>query len=243
MTTPRYFLRRLFAFFVDFLIINIISTLVLLPLVHNNTDNFRLSGLLHSTLCYKISQASQSLHDLVAPSIITGGALCEEKENFVANGHSLTLVLDRQTSQNGNVQHSSYKQITFPVNAKGNIVKPLFLQGILDWVLLALGSVFFLTRWQGKTPGKALLGLRVTGLTKGAALRREAMRVAPMLIAHLFVFLPVETAASLLQNITLFIVGIGLVSLFFGWYYLWPFIRWNGQSRHDRFAATKVERA
>ena len=162
MTTPRYFLRRLFAFFVDFLIINIITTLLLLPLVHNNTDNFRLSGLLHSTLCYKITQAPQSLHDLVAPSKITGGTLCERKENFVANGRSLTLVLDTQTSQNGNVQHSTYKMITFPVDAKGNIVKPLFLQGILDWVLLALGSAFFLTRWQGKTPGKALLGLRVT---------------------------------------------------------------------------------
>ena len=68
------------------------------------------------------------------------------------------------------------------------------------------------------------------------------MRVAPMLIAQLFVFLPVETAASLLQNGTPFFVGGGLITLFFGWYYLWPFIRWNGQSRHDRFAATKVER-
>ena len=242
-TPPRYLFRRFFALLVDYGLISILTTLMLLPLVRGNTDNFRLSGVFHSAQCQTVTSGPQSLHDLVAPAVISGAILCENKTNFVENGRVLKLVLDQKTSKNGNVSYSTQKTLELAISEQDDVIHPIAPQGLLDLVLLALISAFLLSRWQGKTPGKALLGLRVTGLGQGAALRREVARVLPLVFFQIFVFLPPSFLITLLNHFYVFTAGTVLLTIFLGWYYVWPLIRWQGQSRHDRFAGSQVERA
>lgn len=213
---------------------------MLLPLVWTNSDHFRLSGIINTYQCEQIHQAPQSLHDFVAPSKISTGLLCDTTTNFFRNGKILRLTLDQNTTIENNVTYSTSKVLTLAVDAQNNIVSPLFPQGLLTYILLGLGSAFLLSRWHGKTPGKVLLGLQVTGLTKGAALRREIARLLPLTIPQVFILLPPALMAGMVNHINLFTGVMALYALLLGWYYLWPFIRWTGQSRHDRLAGTKV---
>ncbi len=100
----------------------------------------------------------------------------------------------------------------------------------LAWAVLAaqllsppLIAAAFLVRWQGQTPGKRALGLRVVGedgapLTFGRAVQRE-------LVAKTF----------LVGVVTVLTFGIGFLAN-----YLWPLRDPQNRAGHDFFAKTRV---
>lgn len=120
--------------------------------------------------------------------------------------------------------------------------RPLLLAAALDGAVLILGSAAFLTWTEGRTPGKAMAGLRVAGLTGfRAALEREALRWLPY-----FVGFGTLVASDSLQTHgdAIAAAAIFVAVLILPWYYILPFFALEGdcRARWDKIAGSWVER-
>ncbi|AWB47958.1 hypothetical protein HYN69_05005 [Gemmobacter aquarius] len=244
---PRLFWRRIFAFLVDLTLASALSfaLLVALPLpawVHPGSLPFAPV----KTMCTKATIAASGL----APQRIAASGFCTALSVGAPDLHSAFLIFDAVQTENT----SSRKSVSYFIDpTTGRFQPTLQPQTFLCLVLLALISGH-LHRKGRASPGKWLLGLRVTGLRVAgpAGLRRETLRLAPLLIAAvlalpatilapetLFALMDRPLAATLGMIATLALTGLALVWF---WYDFFP-LRWKGALRHDRLCATAVIRA
>lgn len=253
---PRLFWRRLCAFLAGLTLASALcfALLVALPLpawVHPGSLPFAPV----KTMCTKATIAAPGL----APQRIAASGSCTTLSFGAPDLHSAFLIVDAVQTENT----SSRKSVSYFLDPTTGRFQPrLQPQTFLGLVLLALISGL-LHRKGRASPGKWLLGLRVTGLcvtglrvtgpvTGPAGLRREALRLAPLLIAALlalpatlvapetlFALMDRPRAATLGTIATLALTSLALVWF---WYDFFP-RRWKGALRHDRLCATGVLRA
>jgi hypothetical protein len=245
---PRHFWRRTGALIVDFLIASALVTLVLFPFVGNG-DRIRLTGngfVLSS--CWSVDQISQELADLIAPALPQAVKVCEIRPFGIRQGLTADLTYDLVEDTTGAVTSRSYKTLTVPIDANGQPIVPVTPGSLLEPLLMLLGSIWFLGRWNGQTPGKRLLGLRVAGSeSPGRWSAREVRRVGPFVLfgattLALELSGPAVTA-SLMAHLGLYLGVVALLGLWFLWYYLVPLVRWRGAMRYDRATGLQVVRA
>ncbi len=242
---PRMIIRRGLALLIDWLIVAVVTTMLLYPLVRDHTEQIRYGNAgIFSKSCQTIKTAPIELVDFIKDQRPTRAAACRTKLWFLFdNGITATLFYDKTHMKYDNVTITTGKRISVPINAIGIPINPVHPQGFLVLAFLIIGSAFYLTKWQGYTPGKALLGIRVVHKTRHQALKREFWRFAPFMPVLLFDLLPYSVIQALFSN-TLLIISIALV--FFAlslWFYILPLFRWNGKMRHDQIAGTEVVRS
>ena len=121
---------------------------------------------------------------------------------------------------------------------------------VYGWIVLTISLpmwlyfILFESGPRGATPGKALLGLRVTDLAgRRIALSRASLRTACKLaffeIGHLSFLFPTPLADEAVPS---FRVGFVIVPALMGLYFVLTFVTRRGQSVHDLVARTLVVR-
>ena len=239
---PRHFWRRVGAAVVDYLLVSVISTLLLLPFL-GNPDKIRLDPIgISTSRCVAMTSAPQSLLDIVAPKIIDSGWACSSSVDGRDNGMTAVLVYDVTRNEHT----SSQRSISVPVDALGNPVAPLMPQSLINWGLLVVASGLLLRRF-GRTPGKRLFGLRVEGVAPVPGIRREVLKTMPSLIAGLGLtstgVIGIAAYAWIAQlPILQFVGGILVLMALVFWFYALPLIRWRGATRYDRMLGLTVTR-
>lgn len=134
-------------------------------------------------------------------------------------------------------------QTVIPITDQGIPINPVRPQEYLILFGVIVASAYFLSRKNGKTPGKSIMGLRVLNVTRRTALSREFFRFAPMVFLVLTNAVPIPDSMRPLDPFGPFfwVISISLI-IFFLWYYVWPMVRWTGTLRHDKIAGTQVVR-
>ncbi len=243
MTEPRHFWRRVFALLVDYLLASAVAFALVWPFL-GNTDRIRLGGAfeLNSRQCWTSDTAPQELHDLLAPLPLTRLEFCKTWAWGVPNG--LTAKLESiETSERG---FKTTRYMVVAISDDGMPANPFYPQGPLATILFLVGSAVALSR-RGSTPGKRLLGLRLSEVPDlRRALRREAWRVAPLLLVTTFelgLALIGTEALPMLAAIPVWVLFAGVAAFWAGilWYY-WPILRWRGAMRHDARTGLSVVR-
>lgn len=242
---PRMLIRRSLALFIDLLLVSVVTTLLMYPLVLNNTDKIRFSnGSLRLTKCWQSKNGPQELIDIARGQAISKLIICQNKPFFILeNGLTAELVFNINQSDNGNYKATATKSITLPIDSQGNPITPVSPQGMLDLFLVIVGSALLLSMKEGKTPGKRVMGIRVINVSRQAALRREFWRFFPIILFMPLTAMPAMPTLFLNLQIWHFLAIFVTVSVFLLWYYAYPMTRWNGALRHDTIAGTKVVRA
>jgi len=240
-TRPRFLFRRLVAFMVDIFLAGVVAQLLVFPFL-GDTDHIRLSGGIYQTSCWRADPLPSGLKQVVGDDLPDIAVICETRVYGVDNGRTAILVWAHGSAENGGKVNLS-RRISFPVDNQGHPVHPIAPDSILQAVLFLFGSVFFLKRWRGQTPGKKLLRLRVAGDPSGY-MRREFFRQLPI-IAGVFLgqataLIPIPMFFTSNGMATAFVFSGGVFVLYF-WYYVVPLFRWRGAMRYDK--VTWVERA
>ncbi len=182
---PRYFCRRLASFFVDYVIVLLVTTILTLPFALENTDNVRFtSGGLNFTKCFTSNTAQQSLMDVSGGERIDRLLICDKLILGLYNGRWATL--EATTSKPGDNLRTT-RRMSVAVNINGDVVRPIYLQ---DWLiaaafLLLIPSV--MARFSGMTPGRRLLKVRVKVKEPSfqRMIAREWMNWAPVILVAL----------------------------------------------------------
>ncbi len=235
---PRHFWRRLLALAVDLMLAGLIATLVMWPLLRENTDRIRIAmpGF-RLSVCQDGTFITPQMAEYLQRDRVLAVRYCRDRAWWVENGYRAELLLERE--RKGNVTRSLTANV--PVDSQGRPVAPVTPDPIIALFLLIAGGAFCLVRWGGATPGKRLLGLRVVLPGPGSALRRETVKFLPLAM--------LVTAGTLLPP-GLYMppgpVGPALIWVtvlaFLFWYYLLPFFTGERRARWDRWAGSRVER-
>lgn len=246
---PRFLFRRAVALIVDWLLVSLLVTLLLFPFVKGHTDEIRFSNAaLSFSKCKEPVAFPQEIHDLVAPNAIFGARICAIQPFGIRNGLTIALIYGdadqiNKTAPQQQKQRVNAQRMTIPISDHGKPVHPVHPQDYLHVFMVIVASAFFLIWKNGKTPGKALTGLRVVNLTRSAALKREFWRFVPFVVlAILSGLITPEIHTRIIEEIYLAITISAILVVFLFWYYAWPMIRWSGTLRHDKLAGTKVIR-
>ncbi|QUJ75418.1 RDD family protein [Sulfitobacter albidus] len=228
---------------VDALLVSLLTTLLLLPFLRPDETRLRLSGGVSYTQCLPVKSISQELADLVAPSPPDAASLCTNRSWGLYNGRTLTIIFDRRISQDGAVTTSSQRSITVALDGSDSPTTILTPQSALNPLVLMLASALLLAR-RGRTPGKRLTGLRITG--QGCAMCREVRRLGPFVLlgigSTVLSVLPPDSLADLppMAQIWVYVGGGVIVLLAFVWLYVWPLLRWRGAMPYDRATGFRV---
>ncbi|MBS1184042.1 MAG: putative transrane protein [Proteobacteria bacterium] len=255
----RYFLRRLAAFAVDFILAYAVAVVVLMALdAVTGSDFYYWNGLATRTACVD-APPSPLLDEInsshpVAPGWSRGAVVCL---SLPVGGKARHMLNVRDELHDGNVTRTTWFNI--PVTATGDHPDPGLRLDPTAFVAYA-----FLLAWMwrfGRSPGKRWLGLVVQPVADadGAGwrlLRREWFRLGPLALLSLVEVVVVVAGwwfveslsdyGRLMQfiadNSVLLIVLYTMVALPGAVYYVFPFVRWRGQTFYDRFAGTMVTR-
>lgn len=238
---PRYFWRRVLAFLVDHTLALLVVGLLSFPFI--DTLGLRLPyPFLHlkTGTCTQLETAPDWFPPHTDESTLYSMTLCERRLFGIPNGRDLSAIYVATIPGNG-----------APVNrfltvAVGPDLQPLPFPDVSNFaviVLLWLGSAFALARW-GRTPGKALAGLAVTGTGAGNTLLREGLRLAPLIAFHT---ISLALSAGFLMPLIgwtfqSLVIGVALVLLVPALWYALPLLRWRGTMPWDRWAGTTVVR-
>jgi uncharacterized RDD family membrane protein YckC len=115
-------------------------------------------------------------------------------------------------------------------------------------LLAYLAMVIACLRFRGQTPGKRLLGLRITGTSPIPAAKRELLRNVPWLLTVLppaLSLVPalqgvIQTHLQTAQIVVIAMQVIGLIAAIALW--LVPLLRWRGAMPYDRWAGLTILR-
>ncbi len=244
---PRFLIRRAAAFIIDWVLVSLLVTIFLYPFIKNHTDQIRFSdAAVHWGTCWKQEQAPQELIDLVAPNAIFALTLCAKRPFGMSNGLNAHLTYGdpsqiRQDLKAGEKQTLKARNLVIPVSNQGIPVNPVEPQSILMVFAIIVASAYFLIRKNGKTPGKSVMGLRVVTISRASALRREFWRFAPWIVVAVLSLIPIQPSDLGFLPFNYLARGTSaVITIIILWYYIWPIIRWNGASRYDKIAGTKV---
>lgn len=243
---PRFFWRRMLALFIDWTLVSLLSTLLLLPFLRPDENGLRLgNATLSFSSCRNVASVTQELADLVAPEVIAKATLCEMRPFGIYNGKTIKLVYALNETSSANVTTSTFKTITVPIGGDDQIVRAFVPQSVLVPLLLLIASAMFIAR-TGWTPGKRVAGLRVQG--EGCAICRELRRLGVFvvfglgaLVLSMAPMLPAEILAA--APAWMFVAGGIAILAVFGALYVWPMIRWRGAMPYDRATGFEVVRA
>lgn len=245
MTSPRYFWRRVGAFIADYLIASILALLVLLSFADEERTNIRFSSLIQMTSCGQSTTIPQPLRDLVAPQTIQAVEICRQYAYGVYNGLTAKLILSERVTSSGVGTTRVATAVTTPIDSQGNPVNPAPVHAAATIALMVLLAGFFGAFRQGRSAGKALFRIRVSGphVTPARMVLREVVEYAPIavILAFGFVFSPFLLGGVAVQvQVLVTIGGIILIGLFF--WYVFPLLRWRGRMPYDRIMKLRVDR-
>lgn len=246
ISQPRYFWRRVLALLVDWALVALVTTLLVLPFLDPDRTGLRLSGApLTFTTCQNVTSVSQNIADLVAPEVIAGGTLCKVRPFGFYNGRTLNLVYAHNQSKDGGVTWSTSRTLSVALNGDDEVVQVFTPQSLLVPLFLMILSAVLLGR-NRRTPGKRLAGLRVAG--QGCAMCREARRLGPFVVLGALTFamgaLPASTLSGLAHApVWVLILGGGAIFAYFAGFFLLPLIRWRGAMPYDRKTGFEVQRS
>jgi uncharacterized RDD family membrane protein YckC len=244
--------RRLVAFLIDCLVFLGLAIAILYPLSRVNDDLFRIGSPLpeisSSTVTTRrdgVATAQVSgtwiTSDCTIPRPVPDAILapiapvepdevwvCADRFMGIAAGHTANVTYGFKRTGNT----ATWQSYTLPVTVEGQPIRAIYPVGVLTFGLMFLTAVVF----GGRTPGKALTGLRIESVD-GTCLRcREMRRLGPFFLA---------AAASLLTGLLAPELG-GIAAfqwMWFGatiafwlfalWYYALPFMTDAGRARYD----------
>lgn len=175
--------------------------------------------------------------ELVAPAEIASGTACFERHFGIPRGGVVTLVL-KDTPAAGELAGQTV-EIPLVVTDSHRFADAAALGVFL------LGSIFFL-RWNGRSPGKAIMGLRVEGEVRRAALSRELVRSFPAFTSVILPLIVTEIAAMSdgpapwVDSVLLAVGVLSMLGVLVLW--IWPVIRWRGAMPYDRWLGLSVSR-
>ena len=263
---PRLFWRRVFAALIDYFSVVFIVATALFVVTFGGAlgdahSRVRM-GLqaFHFSSCHSGTAMSPEMAAFLGRDTVHAISYCRDQVFFYPNGDKAKVTLSQV--QEGNVTMSY--SVTVPIDDQGRPVSPSYPDVPLSLFLTIVGGAWWMSRWNGTTPGKDLMGLRVTPITKDAALRREVLRFLPLiglyLIAVVRSYLPPVLPMGNIEDLWTIHFDISptidfvaaftpstiaiLVALlaFLGWYYLLPLFRGDGRARYDVWLGTKVVR-
>ncbi len=256
---PRYLFRRFVAFVVDYLLAAFLSAWMLAPLIVGHTDHLRLGvSSVSWQRCAPGTFVSPELLEYLQRDQIMGIRYCEKTVAGVPNGFTAGVLLEYEREQRGKVFVERMQTINLPVDEQGRPVQPVSPDVPLFLFLIIVGGAWLLSRWQGQTPGKRLLRLRVEGATPPRALRREFRKFLPFVaVTYLTAVAAILVDALDLRDpwagqvpdmgagqiVGWALIGLIAIVLFLLWYYVVPFFRGDRRARWDRAAGTRVVRA
>lgn len=255
----RYFLRRLAAFAVDFILAYAVAVVVLMAVDTLTGGHFYYwNGLASRTACVDappsplIDEVNASLP--VVPGWTRNAVVCL---HLPMGGKARHMLNVKDEMHDGNVTRTTWLNI--PVTATGDHLDP----GLrLDPTAFVAYALMLAWAWRfGRSPGKRWLGLVVQPVagaeeTGWQSFRREWFRLGPLALFSLVEVIVVLAGwwfidslpayARLMRfiadNSILLIVLYATVTLPGVIYYAFPFLRWRGQTFYDRLAGTMVRR-
>jgi hypothetical protein len=215
----------------------------MLPFLRPDETPLRLSGAtLNFSSCRNVTSVTQEIVDLVAPELIARATICERRPFGLYNGRTLNLIYALNETKKGVVTKSSHRTLSVSLNSDDEVMQAFGLQSFLNPFLLMVLSALFLVR-NGRTPGKWLVGIQVTG--RGCALCREARRLGVFVVGGAvsvaLSVVPITSKLAHLPVLWFFLGGLAVFGLFVV-LYIWPLIRWKGAMPYDRSTGFRVTR-
>ena len=163
--------RRLLAAVIDFVLVSLFFTLLMLPFATSPDSTIRLSeGMIHSTNCaagdaYNTDGAllsKEGWDEVTVCEVISNGFFPKRTATFHKK-----LVEGAWTYE---------KSVSLPIDSRNRITAAYYLDGLVWLLFLTLAALFEASRKQA-TPGKLLLGLKVVSRTgQGAGIVRALAR-------------------------------------------------------------------
>jgi hypothetical protein len=258
---PRHLWRRAFAFGLDYLLVSVAAfgLVAMLPASERRVvaPPFVTFG---SFSCQSVQSIPQALltrlqsHDFDLGRI-TGARVCERRSFGQLTSREFRMYFDQTQTHSG----WRTKHIGAEITPNGDIVARYAPNGLLALLFLLAGSAG-LARLGRRSPGKALLGLRIAPNPQPAS--REWRKLWPLIALSALSLLTQILAGPWVMDVVLrdpmfgiasdpLPFSLGMASFGFGagllvftlWYYVWPLIRWNGAARHDRASGARVIRS
>jgi uncharacterized RDD family membrane protein YckC len=253
--------RRIAAFLIDCILINIVISIFLFPFATSLDSKFQLSsGFVNSNSCNSGKVFNQTGAEL-SMSGWDGVVICNSTANFFFPSRTGTFV---KTVKNSNSTWTT--KVGFGLDSS-NRIKSYYDLSYLFWVLLILGSILLEASKNRGTPGRKIMGLEVSTVDgfqvpMVGSIKRNLIKyfIYTLLIvggisslpytANPGVFLSpadplvVVFPTQLFNNYftPLMIVGVllGLIQFFIHVSILFPRSK-PGRGIYDRWAGTKVE--
>lgn len=256
---PRHFWRRGFAFLLDALIAQLVAAL-LFAAIH------ALTGIsLGATFTTSQSQCAAAPPD--HPQVMRVDTLWPlpagaQRENFVCDravsGERSRIFVTRVIWKEGITTYR--REVAYPIDKDG---KALPIEYELDLTPFAIVLFFVVLSAQGRrTPGKAVLSLRVTTEQGGVpgwghAIRREVLKLLPLVLFGALTLWTALAPPAALTDSGASIVGMrdgtfftspwmlivfGFCAVSFVWWF-GPFIVWRGRTWYDALAGTRLIRS
>ena len=263
---PRFFWRRLLALVVDWMLAFVL-VIGLTQLLIGDRVSFLPTGLKIS-VCGPVTslppETLATIHTQIAPERIAGMKLCRASSFGLMPTAQLRIFFDARESEG----RTQFKSISLALSPDLKEIRWAWSLSPALLVVLVLGSAA-LGSMGRRSPGKALLGLRLIPVDPGGGARpkrrwylREVLRFLPFLIYGfgefayaLFLYLQGGGGAEAILSFGLkalaqlslgsLRVQLGWLSAFLLaviWYFDWLTLRWPGQLRHDRIAGFWLRR-
>lgn len=246
---PRYFWRRLAALLVDLIVASLLASLLSYPLFYAGVK-FAPFGFRYFS-CAPAESWPENLMPLPTEHKLLGLGKCRISG---LGAPPMTTMVAQFEGDSPNHRFT----FTIGVNAEGTALEPRHDSGLLIFAAMIALSGFLLSRGR-RSPGKAMLGLRVIGEGRRFYLR-ETLKLAPAILLSLLwllgsfaaMFVAPEQLEALARGAMGFVTsGQGRTAFLLLWlcttgltlwWYDWLMLRWRGQIRHDRICNMAVVR-
>ncbi len=254
--------RRIAAFLIDCLIINIVISILLFPFATSLNSKFQLySGIVNSNSC-NLGKVFNETGAELSTSGWDGVVVCNSTANFFFPSRIGTFV---KTVKNGNSTLTT--KVGFSLDGT-NRIKSYYDLSYLFWILLIVGSIFFEASARRGTPGRKIMGLKVSTIdglqvSFSKSIKRNGIKyfiytllivggisnlpytVNPTIFLSpsdpLVVVFPTQLFNTYFTPFMIVGVLLGLIQLYIHISILFPRSK-PGRGIYDRWAGTKVER-
>ena len=245
---PRLIWQRLAAVVVDWLVVWVLTTLLLLPFLRPDETGLRLGAQpLTWSSCEWRAAPEGALGTPRGAGVAAGSRICTQYALGLYNGRVSVVNFGgrelRKPSYRGaaSITVSTAQSARFPINAEGETIATFVPQRVLVPLGLLLLSAIALARgWQ--TPGKRLLRLRVQG--RGCAACREMRRLGVFVVwgtVQMLLSLSPDAVVAVMRVPSWITSVLGLVAIVAVLvYYIWPVIVWRGSMFYDRATGFEV---